>query len=132
MRQLEGLVHTFAADHGLGDDDRARTIVVLEELLTNLSKYGYPNQNESEGTAEVTLELRGDRLTIEFVDDGCAFDPLAQAPPNLDLPVESRAVGGVGLQILRELSDEAEYVRREGRNVIRLSRRVTWSRRESR
>lgn len=132
MGQLEGLVHTFAADHGLADDDKARTIVVLEELLTNLLKYGYPNQNESEGTAEVTLELRGDRLTIEFADDGCAFDPLAQAPPNFDQPVESRAVGGVGLQILRELSDEAEYVRREGRNVIRLSRRVTWSRRESR
>jgi hypothetical protein len=36
-----------------------------------------------------------------------------------------RPVGGLGLHIVRELADEADYSRRDGRNVIRLSRRVS-------
>jgi serine/threonine-protein kinase RsbW len=97
---------------------------MLEELLTNLWRYGYPNQDEPEGVAEVALELEGDQLTIEIGDDGQAFDPLASAAPSLDQSVESRPVGGLGIHIVCQLADEAHYSRRNGRNVMRLSRRV--------
>jgi serine/threonine-protein kinase RsbW len=125
MRELESFVGGFAAKHGLAAEDQARTLIVLEELLTNLSRYGYPNQPVPEGVVEVTLELEGNRLTIEFGDNGQAFDPLARATPDLNQPVESRPVGGLGLHMVRELSDEVHYSRRNGRNVIRLSRRVS-------
>jgi anti-sigma regulatory factor (Ser/Thr protein kinase) len=124
IRELEGFVGAFAAEHGLAPEDKARTLIVLEELLTNLSRYGYPNQDEPEGVAEVTLELEGNLLTIEFGDNGRAFDPLAHAAPNLDQPVENRPVGGLGLHIVRELADEAHYSRHSDRNVIRLSRHI--------
>lgn len=125
MHAMQGFVATFAAEQGLAADDRARILIVLEELFTNLSRYGYPNQSEPMGIAEVTLELEGSRLTIEFGDDGQAFDPLANAAPNLDQPANTRPVGGLGLHIVRELADESHYSRRDGRNVIRISRRVS-------
>lgn len=124
MRKLEDFVDTFAAAHGLAPDDKARTLIVLEELLTNLSKYGYPNQHKSKGLAEVTLELEGNRLTIEFSDDGHPFDPLVAASPDSAQSVRDRPVGELGLHIVRELADEVRYDRRDGRNVIRVSRRV--------
>jgi anti-sigma regulatory factor (Ser/Thr protein kinase) len=125
MRELEGFVGTFAAEQGLAGDDQARIIIVLEELLTNLSRYGYPGQPQPESVAELTLELEGDRLTIEFGDDGQAFNPLDRAAPDLNESVESRPVGGLGPHMVRELADEAHYCRRDGRNVVRLSRRVS-------
>jgi anti-sigma regulatory factor (Ser/Thr protein kinase) len=125
MRELEGFVNTFAAEQGLAAEDRARMLIVLEELLTNLSRYGYPNQPKPEGVAEVTLELEGEMLTIEFVDDGQAFNPLDRVVSDLSEPLESRQVGGLGLHMIRELADEAHYSRRNGRNVVRLSRRVS-------
>lgn len=128
MRELEEFVDTFAAEHGLATDDRARTLIVLEELLTNLSRYGYPGQPEPGGEAEVTLELEGDQLTIEFGDDGQPFDPLAKAAPDFDQSVDSRPVGGLGIHMVRELADEVHYNRRDGRNVIRLTRRVALER----
>ena len=125
MRELESFVGTFAAEHGLSADDQARTLIVLEELLTNLSRYGYPKRPELKGMAEVALELENNQLTIEFGDDGQPFDPLTSAPPDFDQSVESRQVGGLGLHMVRELTDEAHYSRRDGRNVVRLSRRVS-------
>ncbi len=77
--------------------------------------------------AEVTLELEGNRLSIEFADDGQPFDPTAKATPDLDQSVERRPVGDLGLHMVRELSEELRYCRRDGRNVTRLSRRVSMS-----
>ncbi len=76
------------------------------------------------GRAEIVLALDGSRLEIEFIDDGCEFDPLAGPPPNLEAPLETRTPGGLGLHILRSLTDEARYERRNGHNVIRLSSTV--------
>jgi serine/threonine-protein kinase RsbW len=123
-RDLEDFVDAFAAAHGLGRDDAYRTMIVLEELLTNLWKYGYPDRDRSEGKADITLELQDDRLTIEFADDGQAFDPLSAPQPDLYQILEIREPGRLGLHIAREFMDEARYDRRDGRNVVRLSRRV--------
>jgi anti-sigma regulatory factor (Ser/Thr protein kinase) len=90
-------------------------------------KYGYPDRAEP-GTAEIVLMFNGSRLEIEFIDDGCAFDPFAGPPPILDEPLEARQVGGLGLHLLRSLTDEARYERRNDTNVIRLSRIVVSTR----
>lgn len=128
MRELESLVGVFAGECGLGADDKARTLIMLEELLTNLSRYGYPEQGAREELAEVTLELEGDRLTIEFGDNGQEFNPLIKPTPDLEQSVESRPIGGLGLHMVRELAQEARYSRRDGRNIVRLSRRVALGR----
>ena len=121
MRQVDAFVQTFVKEQGISADEAARILILLEELLTNLTKYGYPDRAEP-GQAEVALALDGGRLEIEFIDDGCAFDPFAALPPNLDEPLEDRQVGGLGLHILRSLTEEARYERRNETNVIRLVR----------
>jgi serine/threonine-protein kinase RsbW len=124
ISQVEAFVAAFAARHGLSADDRLRVCVVLEELITNLVKYGYPGRSEP-GAAEVALGLEGARLTIELSDDGQAFDPFAPPAPELDRPLEARPVGGLGLYLVRALTDEACYTRRDDRNIVRLTRYVT-------
>jgi anti-sigma regulatory factor (Ser/Thr protein kinase) len=119
-RELDGFVGAFAAEHGLSADDQARTLIVVEELLTNLTRYGYPKQLEPTGEAAVTLELEGSQLTVEFEDNGQPFDPLTSAAPDFDQSIESRRVGGLGLHMVRELAEEAHYSRRDGRNIVRL------------
>jgi serine/threonine-protein kinase RsbW len=121
MRLVDAFVREFVREQGIAADEAARMLILLEELITNLIKYGHPDRAEP-GQAEITLALDGSRLEIEFIDDGCAFDPLAAPPPNLDEALEDRQVGGLGIHILRSLTDEARYERRDDRNVIRLSR----------
>jgi sigma-B regulation protein RsbU (phosphoserine phosphatase) len=96
-------------------------LILLEELLTNLMEYVYPDRAEP-AQAEIVLVLKGNRLEVEFIDDGCAFDPFAGLALNFDESLETRQVGGLGLHILR--SDEARYERRNEMNVIRLSRPI--------
>jgi serine/threonine-protein kinase RsbW/sigma-B regulation protein RsbU (phosphoserine phosphatase) len=122
MQQVRGFVTDFVAQHAIAAEEQSRILIVLEELITNLTKYGYPNRLG--GSAEVALQLNGTQLTIEFADDGDPFDPLNRPPPNLSSPLEERDLGGLGIHIVRALADEARYCRVDQRNVLRLTRRV--------
>jgi anti-sigma regulatory factor (Ser/Thr protein kinase) len=124
MSSVERFVAAFAAEYLLDRDDEVRTLLLLEELITNWLKYGYTEHSEP-GLAEVALALEGTRLTIRFVDDGAAFDPLAEPPRDLNQSLETRPVGGLGLHLLRGLADEMSYNRRNDRNVVQLVRRVS-------
>jgi serine/threonine-protein kinase RsbW len=123
MRQVDGFVTGFASQRGITTEEAHRILILIEELLTNLMKYGYPDGREP-GRAEITLAVNGDRVEIEFIDDGCAFDPFAGPPADLDQPVESRPLGGLGLHLLRSMCDETRYERRGDRNVVRLTRKI--------
>lgn len=76
------------------------------------------------------LELRLD-LGVEppvcemmVVDDGPEFDPLSVPEPDRALGVEERPIGGLGMALVRRLMDEVKYERRDGKNRLRLRRRL--------
>lgn len=123
VQQVEAFVADFAEQHRIDPGDRNRVTILLEELLTNL--YAHGSVEGSGGcTAEIALSLQEDRLTIEFSDNGKPFDPLAQPPPDLDVPLESRLPGKLGLHLLRAFVDEASYRRSGNRNVLQMVRRI--------
>ena len=135
LLRLAEFASEFTLRHKLADEDSARLQIILDELFTNVVKYGYAGtggeghpgghaEGHPEGHIEVALSLEADRLIIEFVDDGGPFDPLANPPPDLDVPVEERSIGGVGIAIVRALVDEAEYRRDGDRNRLTLGRTV--------
>lgn len=120
---LADRVSAFCAERGVSESVAFRINLALEELLTNTIKYGYADQ----GAHEIVIELQqfGDRVTVEIVDDGKPFD-LTQAPmPDLDAPVEQRAIGGLGLHFVRTMMDEVRYCRDGSRNRVTLVKRTT-------
>ena len=121
---LARFVEAFAAEQRLPVDERARLMVVLEELLTNLVKYGY-DAGAPRGTAHVGLAIERGLLAIDFEDDGRPFDPLGRAVDHLDKAVEDRPVGGLGLHLIRSMAQDASYSRQAGRNHLRLVRRLS-------
>ena len=121
--RLHAFAEAFARDCGLTDDERARLLVVLEELFINVVSHGY-GVRPSAGSVAVTLDWRRSRLTIDFVDDGPPFDPLSYSGPDLNAPPEQRQMGGLGIAIVRALVDHASYCRESHRNRLYLVRRL--------
>ena len=124
MSRVLDFVAAFAAEHQLPHEEVARVSIVLEELLTNTVKYGYP-ASDGRGCVEISLELVEAQLTIQFIDDACEFDPFAAALPEVSDDADSRPVGGLGLLVVCALSDERRYRRDAGRNIIHLIRKVS-------
>ena len=123
LTRLEAFAEAFARDCGLADDERARLLVILEELFTNVVVHGY-EEGFAAGNVAVALGWRRGQLTMDFVDDGRPFDPLAFPGADLDAPPEQRPIGGLGIPIVRALVDEARYWREGHRNHLHLVRRL--------
>jgi serine/threonine-protein kinase RsbW len=126
LERLTEFVTKFSQLHGLPDDERARLLVIFDELLSNVVTYGYEGA-VSEGRIEAALSLEGNRLIMEFVDNGRPFDPLTTPLPDVDLPLAERPIGGVGIAIVRALVDEIGYTREGNHNRLILGRTVSRS-----
>ncbi|MEN9678715.1 MAG: anti-sigma regulatory factor [Verrucomicrobiota bacterium] len=92
--------------------------LAIEELLTNCIKYGY--DDAAEHTIAIELQLFEKELKITVIDDGHLFNPLEVAPPDISLPLDERPVGGLGLLLLRKMSDRMEYCRSQDKNWVTL------------
>jgi serine/threonine-protein kinase RsbW len=96
--------------------------LALEEVITNAISYGY--EDEAEHVIQVEL-CAGDRAVVVTVqDDGRAFNPLAGPEVDVTAPLEARKVGGLGLLLLRKLTDGVTYARTDGKNILVFEKRI--------
>lgn len=96
--------------------------IILEELVTNVIKYG--GLNPGEECCLIELIRSGNHLTIHFSDSGIPFNPLEQEEVDTSLPIEERPIGGLGIHFIKKLTDTQSYERREGRNVLTLTKEL--------
>jgi serine/threonine-protein kinase RsbW len=124
LDRLREFVTEFSHLYGLPDDERGRVLVIFDELLTNVVTHGYEGTPIG-GHIEAALSLEGNRLVMEFIDDGRPFDPLTPPPPDVDLPLAERPIGGIGIAIVRALVDSIGYTRDGEHNRLVLGRTVS-------
>ena len=96
--------------------------LVLEEWVVNVVSYAYTDA--ASHTISVRLWRYPDELRLEIEDDGRPFDPTAQAAADTSLPIEHRAIGGLGIHFIRQTVDAFAYRREHGRNVVTLTKKL--------
>ena len=96
--------------------------LTVEELVTNCIKYGYAMVDTTDKGIDVAISIVAGELRIVLSDDAAQFDPLAQAAPDLSLPIEERPIGGLGIHMLRQMSTGFAYAFINGRNVVTITK----------
>lgn len=98
-----------------------RMTLAVDELVTNIIKYGIEAGKPAE--IQVSATLAGDSIRIEIEHHGVPFDPFHEAPaPDTSLPLEQRPIGGLGVFLAQSLMTTTEYRRLGDRNLITLTR----------
>jgi serine/threonine-protein kinase RsbW len=104
----------LAQARGLDSDTVADLKLALTEAVSNSVRHAYDTVGE--GQVEIRYELRGDRISVEVMDDGAGFDP--DEAPSFD--GDELSEGGLGIAIIRTLADEVEIESRPGVRGSRL------------
>ncbi len=86
--------------------------LALEEILTNLATHG----ESSNASVTVRLAIEPDKVKVEIADTGPFFDLRSTPDPDLDTSIEDRAIGGLGLFLIRQIAGDIDYVRRDAIN----------------
>ncbi|MCK7593076.1 ATP-binding protein [Pseudomarimonas salicorniae] len=110
---------SFCMDRGVPSAVMRAFQVAFDEWLTNIVDYAHADRGDAE--IRIGLELTPDALVAEVSDSGEPFNPLTEpGEPSLDLGIEDRPIGGLGVHLIRTLMDEISYRRDAGRNHLRM------------
>jgi len=119
---IAAMVQQFGSLHGLSEAQLHDLDLAVDEIVTNIIQYGYGASER--GEIVVRLRYCAPELSAEIEDTGRAFDPTLVPPPNLKFAPGERPVGGLGIHFVRSLMDDVIYTRTQGRNHLRLRKRL--------
>ncbi len=98
----------IAGVHPLTEETLHDLKLALTEACTNSVKHAY--EDGGEGTVDILYELQPDLLAVEVGDAGAGFE-LSDSDGNGD---DELSEGGLGIEIIRAVTDEVEIAEREG------------------
>jgi anti-sigma regulatory factor (Ser/Thr protein kinase) len=113
----------FATETNIPTSIGRKAKTALDDVLNNVVSYAFEGEEDHE--IRVSLEFEGGSLTVIVADDGIPFDPLAQSEPQTDQPLEERMIGGLGIHLVRNLTDELRYRRESDSNVLTMVFKVS-------
>ena len=122
ISRLKREFNKFGEFHQLPKKIFANMHVALEEVLTNVVKYGYTDEEEHQ--IVVHFRLKSNMIEVEVIDDARPFNILDVDEPITQIPFEEKSIGGLGIHLVKNLMDEVEYHRRKGLNQLFLRAKI--------
>ncbi len=92
--------------------------IALEEVIVNIINYSYVDA-EGKITIECSTESKN-RFIITIIDSGTPFDITTSSTPDLTSDIDDRAVGGLGIHLVKEMMDEVHYHHENKQNILQL------------
>jgi serine/threonine-protein kinase RsbW len=121
LRSLFDFVDGFADRNGIPEDAAFDLKLAFEELFTNMVKY------HPEGADQILVRLDREgsvvRATLQDFDVD-SWDVTRAPEPDLDAPVEARRPGGMGLHLVRKVTDDFRYEYRDRSSTITVIKRI--------
>ena len=91
--------------------------LVSEELLANIIKHGYDQHSDEKINIELAVDGSSVRLT--FTDSAREFNPLERNSPEI---LNDLSAGGMGIMLVKSLTDEQSYIRDNNHNVFTVTK----------
>ena len=80
--------------------------ITVDEICSNIFNYAY---KDKKGQVLVEISYKDNAVTIRFVDTGVKFNPLEKEDPDVNLSLQERKVGGLGIYLVKQLMDDVKY-----------------------
>jgi anti-sigma regulatory factor (Ser/Thr protein kinase) len=90
-------------------------MMAAEEIFVNIANYAYPGKI---GEATVRAGRAEEAFVLQFEDAGVPFNPLAWPIPDIKAGIEDRSIGGLGIYLVRKMTDQAVYTRLPEKNQL--------------
>lgn len=122
LNKLAEFIENFGEEHELSPKNIFELNLILDELITNIISYAY--EDDSDHIIELDINKEKDELKIQVIDDGKEFNPLEKEEVKLDEDLDERKIGGLGIHIVKEKTDEIKYKRESNKNILMLKKKL--------
>ncbi len=102
---------------------RMQIDIAVEEIFVNIASYAY---SPGSGDATIKLEIDDDPelVKIIFIDSGVPYDPLKKRDPDITLSADERAIGGLGIFMVKKSMDDMFYEYKDEQNMLTIIKKL--------
>ena len=121
LEKLETLVketNASLAATSFSNHDKVLIDTALEEVFVNVVKYAM----KSDGEFTYIIDVNEKGVTFTFIDTGKEFNPLERDDPDITLSAEQRAIGCLGIFMVKKIMDEISYEYKDNQNILKLTK----------
>ncbi len=125
LDNLDEVMDFFAAEltaKRIAGKLQTKIALAIEEIFVNVASYAYTPKT---GAVRFRLSIGEGKIIIEVADWGTPYDPLAAPEPDITMSAEERAIGGLGVLMVKRLMDHVEYRHQQGMNFLHLEKLLT-------
>ena len=116
IARMSAFLEEISEELNLSMENTFNINLAIEEAVTNVIMYAYPQDEQH----EFTLSVRHieNRLIFKLIDTGKEFDPTVQPDADVTLSLEERPIGGLGIFLIRKIMKTVKYSRVDGKNIL--------------
>ncbi len=97
--------------------------VCVEEIFVNIASYAYPRNKFpknlfQKGMVAISVQIEAGRIRILFQDSGIPYNPTQTKAPDITSPAEERDIGGLGIYMVKNMTDRLEYRFQNNQNCL--------------
>jgi serine/threonine-protein kinase RsbW len=122
LEKVANFIEQFCTENNLNDNISFDLHLVEDELTTNIINYAFDDNLEH--TIDISIKLESGDVKMQIFDDGKEFNILEAKEANVDLPLEERQIGGLGIFLVKQKMDLINYERKENKNILTLIKRT--------
>ena len=122
ISRLNEFIEEVGNDFSLPLDVVFNLNLVLEEAVVNIINYAYPKEDHEK--IFLSAKLENESIILVLTDTGKEFDPTMAPEADITISAEERQIGGLGIFLIRQIMNEVKYERIEGKNVLRLEKKL--------
>ena len=119
LRHATRALRHFGQSCRLPGDVVNNVILAFEEVFANIVQHGCGA--DADHRIYMDIQSLAGVIQLEITDDGRPFNPLETPAPDLDKPFDERAIGGLGIHLVRQIVNDIEYERLALGNKIRMT-----------
>jgi len=116
LTRMKLFVHEVVDTAGMNTEDGQQLRLAVEEAVMNIISYSHAHW------MALNSDIKENAIWITIADDGLPFDPTKAPPPDFTIPGEKRKEGGLGIYLVREITDSVSYDRHDGRNYLTIKK----------
>jgi serine/threonine-protein kinase RsbW len=117
LSSIATLLEKHLRESGVGEKDIFEIGLAVDEACANIILYGYKGR---EGGITISSCVRDQQVEVTISDRGTPFDPLSVPPPDIAADVDHRKIGGLGIHLIRSMTDQVSYIYQDGTNLLTL------------
>jgi serine/threonine-protein kinase RsbW len=112
LEPIRELLTQIGKEVGLDKKKTYGLCLAVDEIATNVIRHGYEEAGITNGKFNLIIEKGDNKLVVTIADTGAPFNPLEHILPteeDLNIPLEDRPIGGLGVMMARQSVDEFNY-----------------------